>query len=104
MDIITATPDNKAIVQTGSGPVEVSQVHDAQVCTGRTCIIHNPSDHHMRDWKVIFKHIPAGLHMERLCPHGVGHPDPDSVSYFTSIGEDHVSVHGCDGCCTTDQR
>jgi hypothetical protein len=31
--------------------------------------------------------------MERICPHGVGHPDPDDV-FATD------TVHGCDGCCT----
>ena len=30
--------------------------------------------------------------MERICPHGVGHPDPDDV-----LNQDRV--HGCDGCC-----
>lgn len=29
--------------------------------------------------------------MERICPHGVGHPDPDDTNPDT--------VHGCDGCC-----
>lgn len=29
--------------------------------------------------------------MERICPHGVGHPDPD---------DEHADpIHGCDGCC-----
>ena len=36
--------------------------------------------------------------MERLCPHGVGHPDPDDVAFNKTIKRD-VSVHGCDGCC-----
>jgi hypothetical protein len=30
--------------------------------------------------------------IERICPHGVGHPDPDDLNPDT--------VHGCDGCCT----
>lgn len=29
--------------------------------------------------------------IERRCPHGIGHPDPDTVG---------DTVHGCDGCCT----
>lgn len=29
--------------------------------------------------------------MERICPHGVGHPDPDDIN--------PDGVHGCDGCC-----
>ena len=41
--------------------------------------------------------------MERICPHGVGHPDPDHLSFLERLfGEEttrHESVHGCDGCC-----
>ena len=29
--------------------------------------------------------------MERICVHGVGHPDPDSA--------DADPLHACDGCC-----
>jgi hypothetical protein len=32
--------------------------------------------------------------MERICVHGVGHPDPDSA------GAD--PLHACDGCCTNE--
>jgi len=37
--------------------------------------------------------------MERICPHGVGHPDPDDVVYLIKIGREYLTVHGCDGCC-----
>ena len=37
--------------------------------------------------------------MERVCPHGVGHPDPDDLS-FRAIHGDQDATHGCDGCCT----
>jgi hypothetical protein len=33
--------------------------------------------------------------MERVCPHGVGHPDPDDINVI--LGPE--KVHGCDGCC-----
>lgn len=36
--------------------------------------------------------------VERVCKHGVGHPDPDSVAYLEEKGIDD-GVHGCDGCC-----
>ena len=32
--------------------------------------------------------------MERICEHGVGHPDPDDKRVREGDG-----VHGCDGCC-----
>lgn len=66
-------------------------VHAETVCAGSYCLVHNPSDHHMRDWPMNWRE-DRGL-MERICPHGVGHPDPDD------IGE---GTHGCDGCCQTE--
>jgi hypothetical protein len=39
--------------------------------------------------------------MERICKHGVGHPDPDDLAHKKRIGldVDTISIHGCDGCC-----
>ena len=41
--------------------------------------------------------------MERICPHGIGHPDPDDLAFRESLGGSIVrrdySIHGCDGCC-----
>lgn len=77
---------------TGTG--DLLKVHDADVCAGDPCIIHNPSDHHMRTWPTHWR--PDRGIMERRCPHGIGHPDPDDD------GRDHV--HGCDGCCKPARR
>ena len=66
------------------------------------CFIHNPSNHKMRDWPIILR---ASTLIERMCPHGVGHPDPDSVAYLNwhskKIGHFDAAYdwHGCDGCC-----
>jgi hypothetical protein len=74
--------------------------HPRKDCIGRQCCIHNPSDHHMRDWSQHFR--PDRVLTERICPHGIGHPDPDDL-YFKRLmaGTDDVpdTVHGCDGCC-----
>lgn len=77
----------------------VLRVHEATACAGRHCAIHNPSDHGMRDWPT---HWRDDIQlMERLCEHGVGHPDPDDVAYKESIGAKYpYSIHGCDGCCS----
>ena len=77
-------------------------VHDPARCEGQPCCIHNPSDHHMRDWT---QHWRDDLRlMERICPHGVGHPDPDHIAYVERcFGAEHAdgeAVHGCDGCCS----
>lgn len=76
-------------------------VHTSDQCAGRACCIHNPSDHHMVDWPMVWR-SDRGL-MERTCPHGVGHPDPDHMMYVLTlpgpVDEYESGVHGCDGCC-----
>ena len=64
--------------------------HSPDKCVGRPCPVHNPSDHHMRSWPLNYR-PDRGL-TERLCHHGVGHPDPDDPSKHRR--------HGCCGCCT----
>lgn len=83
-------------VQVGS---QWLHVHPSSACEGRNCPFHNPSNHKMKDWPINVRLDNKGL-VERTCPHSVGHPDPDSVAYFTSIGIDYMSIHGCDGCCS----
>lgn len=80
-------------------------VHPESVCAGQTCCIHNPSDHHMKSWKQLWRG-DRGL-MERLCPeHGTGHPDPDHMAHYAKTHtEDETwaeGVHGCCGCCVPD--
>ena len=53
-------------------------VHNKKDCSGY-CAIHNPSKHHMRDWPTHWRDDRAL--MERICPCGVGHPDPDDLEY-----------------------
>jgi hypothetical protein len=78
------------------------ETHSRAMCRGRACCVHNPSNHHMRDWPQVWS-TRLGL-MERFCPHGWGHPDPDHVSFVVShfpdpVCEPGAQVHGCDGCC-----
>lgn len=65
------------------------------------CPFHGPSNHPLKDAKI---HIRKDKHflVERICKHGVGHDDPDSVAYMHSIGAKWVGVHGCDGCCKSE--
>ena len=67
--------------------------HDAALCLGPACCIHNPSEHHMRAWRQHWR-SDRGI-MERICPHGIGHPDPDDLNVD--------KVHGCDGCCSKEK-
>lgn len=74
--------------------------HPASVCVGEACCVHNPSDHPLREAHLHWR-SDRGL-MERICDHGIGHPDPDDLAYKerTDPGYDSaVGVHGCDGCC-----
>ena len=74
------------------------RVHDPADCEGRGCGIHNhPSDHPLKDASMYWR-TDRGI-LERICEHGVGHPDHDSELYLKSIGKDYENIHGCDGCC-----
>ena len=75
------------------------KVHDISNCLGdHPCAIHNtPSNHPLKDAPLNWRE-DRGI-LERVCPHGVGHPDYDSAQYLVSIGRDDENIHGCDGCC-----
>jgi hypothetical protein len=77
-------------------PNQVLVIHNQGDCSGM-CSLHNPSEHHMNDWPLWWRfdrHF-----MERTCPHGIGHPDPDEINYRLVHNLSDVSTHGCDGCC-----
>lgn len=100
--------DGPTAVEISPRAVVLNRTHPSNACAGEHCVIHNPSDHPMREfnlhWRQRNRPFDVGLPiMERLCPHGVGHPDPDHIAAVeklhgtaTAIAE---SVHGCDGCC-----
>lgn len=80
---------------------DILTTHAKGACAGQRCCIHRPSDHPLNtaplNWRSDTKV------MERICAHGVGHPDPDHLHYVESTwGPDMAwgqGVHGCDGCC-----
>jgi hypothetical protein len=91
-------------------------VHQPETCAGQDCVLHNPSSHDMLDRPMVWRQ-DTGV-MERTCEHGVGHPDPDHMSYVKSLTPEHdcelvegykrncgyphlewQGVHGCDRCC-----
>ena len=102
------------------------KTHSPMQCDGEACVVHNPSDHHMNKWPIVYRMDravempstvieatgtnstavvlgPVFVLAERTCPHGIGHPDPDSIAYARrQAGDDFAnaeSVHGCDMCC-----
>ena len=72
----------------------INKIHDKSVCEGGPCPIHNPSDHPMKKFPTNWR--DDRRIMERICEHGVGHPDPDDIRI--RLGDDK-GIHGCDGCC-----
>ena len=81
------------------------RIHARDKCAGEHCAFHNPSDHKMVSWKKVIRESTL---VERICPHGIGHPDPDSLAYLKrSESEENrgaLGVHGCDGCCAKSDR
>lgn len=87
---------NTVMLAGGETLVNVHYRRDCQRDT-RPCAIHNLTDHSMRHFPQHFRE-DTGL-MERTCPHGIGHPDPDSLPFFEEMGIRGMDRHGCDGCC-----
>lgn len=73
-------------------------IHGRDRCAGSPCPFHNPSDHPLRYRPIIVRLDKMAL-VERLCEHGIGHDDPDSVAWLHSRGQVWAGIHGCDGCC-----
>lgn len=69
-------------------------VHDRGTCNSDPCPIHNQSEKAKSIGKQLWR-SDRGI-MERVCEHGVGHPDPDDIRVRTVDSE---GIHGCDGCC-----
>ncbi len=83
------------LVQTPTNvPLRKLRTHKPDTCAGEVCPIHNPSDHPMRHFPQQWRRDRRII--ERVCPHGIGHPDPDDLKVRTHPSE---GAHGCDGCC-----
>ena len=76
------------------------RVHAKADCKGEFCVIHNPSDHPLREAPLNWRADRVPPFFERICEHGVGHPDIDSVA-FLGDRANGAAVHGCcsKGCC-----
>jgi hypothetical protein len=74
-------------------------VHPEGTCLTEHCVLHSPSDHHMRDMPLTWRNDVKKF--ERTCVHGVGHPDPDDLDYLLHQGLHHPGAHGCcpETCC-----
>lgn len=75
---------------------KLHNVHPAGTCAGEFCVIHKWSNHAMVSFPQFWREDKRM--MERICPHGIGHPDPDE--YRLDIAG--RGIHGCDGCCSNE--
>lgn len=103
LDAITQTivdmPDpDEEITMLASGPLHH---HPRAACQGEHCCLHNPSDHPLKDAPLNWR--PDRALMERVCTHGIGHPDPDDQAHYgrthSEVDVAARAVHGCCGCC-----
>ena len=77
--------------------IRLRNVHNHSDTCDQSCVIHNPTDHHMSRWPLLWRDDRAIF--ERLCKHGIGHPDPDQNPYWNAADQAWQGRHGCDGCC-----
>lgn len=81
----------------------VLEVHPPWKCLDEPCCIHNPSAHPLRHAPLYWREDRAII--ERICPHGIGHPDPDDLTFRLQHGTLFgAGVHNCDGCCRPLER
>lgn len=77
------------------------RTHPEGACSGEFCCIHKPSDHPMKDFPLNWRE-DRNL-MERICSHGIGHPDPDDLAHKKRTVPNYENyafgVHGCCGVC-----
>lgn len=85
----------------GNGWMLTNTHKQSSDCDENGCMLHNPSkEHHVNveSWPYNWR-TDRGI-MERICSHGVGHPDPDSAKFLRRIGREVENIHGCCGCCS----
>lgn len=80
------------------GPMPLVNIHPKDKCAGENCVIHNPTDHHMREWKTCWR-ADKGI-IERLCPKcGTFVVDPDCEAWLEQIGQPYYSAKPVDCIC-----
>lgn len=74
-------------------------VHSPRLCEGQPfgCWVHSPLEWALSSAPVRWREDRGFA--ERICQHGIGHPDLQDSLYNWDVHRRDVSVHGCDGCC-----
>lgn len=74
-------------------------VHSQMACAYRHCAIHGTASIHPLSMEPLIWDDDYQT-VQRLCAHGIKHPDKDNVDYFEEIGGFPYVHNQCDGCCT----
>lgn len=83
---------------------QLRQVHSIWECLlwtpGAVCVVHNPMPGIWRGLALVWRDDKQIF--ERICPCGVGHPDPSQIPYWVVSHQHMKSIHGCCGemCCS----
>jgi hypothetical protein len=82
---------------TGTGQHLIG-VHNHLECTGRACCVHQPSTHAMAALPTNWNDPMA--RMERVCPCGAHHPDPDHLAHVErAAGAELAALEAVHECC-----
>lgn len=88
---------------TTSGNFELQGIHEENSdCQTHGCVVHNPTPNPL--WNAPYNWREDRALMERICRHGIGHPDIDSANYLRRTGQRAQLTHACDGCCVSSMR
>lgn len=80
------------------------RVHTKEQCKAtrkrgapKGCVLHRPTLHKLTGSPQVLRRDTL---IEDQCPHGVGHPNPDSAAFLNwRDGTTTHLIHQCDGCC-----
>lgn len=94
MMILRQNPETGYWTDSDHDGVTLRNVHSPTSCESRGCAVHNhPTNHRLKDAPMNWRE-DRGI-LERICEHGVGHPDIDSALYLDSIGAGYQNIHAC---------
>lgn len=79
---------SRATVHNGDDSYVVSGVHPPDKCSSEACVLHNPTDHFLRNQPLWW----TDQGFERVCPHGNKVLDPDTLTF---VGADNVEDYCC---------
>lgn len=82
---------------TDSGQLMLDVHANSPECQEHGCPIHNPSDRAVAIGTTHYN--TERQRMDRVCEHGLAHPDPDSQDWRERHFGDRDDEHDCDGCC-----